>query len=95
MNTVDAIVKRDDPRAEQIVGDTRRFDCGKAGNIASVGYAASTAMLLVTFRGGGRYVYSDVPMAVYEALRQAKSVGSAFATLVRQGGYEFRKLDDD
>lgn len=79
------------PRAEQVIGDTRRFAC-KSSNIANVAYAANASRLLVTFNNGGRYVYREVPAPVYEALRLATSVGSAFSVLVRKGAFEFEKL---
>ncbi len=51
------------------------------------GYDASTQTLAVRFGPGGVYHYKDVPQSVYDELRAAKSIGSAFSSLVR-GQYD-------
>ena len=49
--------------------------------------------LTVDFRSGRTYRYMDVPESVYDDLLNAPSVGQTFATLVRQGGYVFEKVE--
>jgi hypothetical protein len=40
--------------------------------------------LWITFRGSARYVYYDVPAAVFDALCNAHSTGVAFNELVKE-----------
>jgi hypothetical protein len=43
--------------------------------IERVGYNDETRALSIWFRGGRRYVYSDVPRSVYDDLCRAQSAG--------------------
>jgi hypothetical protein len=43
--------------------------------IERVGYNAETRRLSIWFKGGRRYIYSDVPAEVYEDLCGASSAG--------------------
>ena len=77
------------PRAEQTVGDTRRFEA--AGGWA-VAYATNTRRLVVTIpRNPTPYVYLDVPPDEYQLLLAAPNMGAAFA-LFRKAGYAFSKV---
>jgi hypothetical protein len=46
--------------------------------ISQVKYDEATRELVVLFKSGGRYVYSEVPHAAYEALMSAESIGKYF-----------------
>ena len=77
------------PRAEQMVGDTRRFEA--AGGWA-VAYATNTRRLVVTIpRNPTPYVYLDVPPDEYQLLLAAPNMGAAFA-LFRKQGFVFEKV---
>ena len=39
--------------------------------------------LAIWFRGSGKYVYSDVPRAIYDALARAKSAGAFFNQCIK------------
>ena len=62
-----------------------------SSNVLTIGHSALTLDLDVTFHNGGRYRYLGVPRAIFEDLLRAPSVGSALATLVKDGGYRFVK----
>ena len=47
-------------------------------DLSIVGYDAKKQELEVTFKGGGVYVYSNVPEVVYQALMLAESHGLYF-----------------
>lgn len=82
-------------RAETAIDEvTRQFDCPESSNVSGVGYNDRDGELFVTFaRSPGVYVYADVPRRLYEALRRARSVGSALDVFIKKAGYEFRKED--
>ena len=48
--------------------------------------------LYVAFTNGGLYRYSGVQESVMQQLINADSVGSAFAVLVKNAGYEFEQI---
>lgn len=54
-------------------------------------YDARSRQLTITFRGGSRYVYFDVPRAVYEDLRAAPSAGRYFDAHIRDR-YAFQRI---
>lgn len=63
----------------------------KSSNIAVVKYDQDREVLIVEFKRGGTYEYSEVPEAIYEELIQAESVGKTFNEIVRNE-FDFRKL---
>ena len=50
----------------------------KSSMISRIAYDDADEVLSIWFRETGRYVYSGVPAAVYEALRSAPSAGRYF-----------------
>ena len=50
----------------------------RSKDIAIVGYDAGTALLEVTFRGGGVYQYTKVPAEIHQELMRAESHGTYF-----------------
>lgn len=48
--------------------------------------------LTVGFTNGSLYTYEGVPTRVVLSLITAESVGKAFHTLIKQGGYEYKKV---
>ena len=59
-----------------------------SSNIKSVGYDAEAKSLEIEFANGNVYAYAGVPPVTHSALISAKSVGAAFATMVR-GKFEY------
>ena len=64
----------------------------ESSNVDRMGYDPDARELVVEFKNGGRYVYFEVPPAVYGALEQAPSVGRYLANSV-QPNYESRKQE--
>jgi hypothetical protein len=60
-----------------------------------VKYERETARLVVQFGEDSFYEYDAVPGDVVLDFMFADSIGSAFATLVKKGGFQFRKLPAD
>jgi hypothetical protein len=54
-----------------------------SSNIAEVGFDEPTQTLEVLFVGGRLYSYAHVPRAVFDALMEAPSIGSYFATAIK------------
>jgi hypothetical protein len=51
--------------------------------IERVGYNDETHNLSIWFKGGGRYIYSDVPRSIYDALCEAGSVGRFVGEVIK------------
>jgi hypothetical protein len=62
-----------------------------SSNLASVGYDEATKTLEVEFKKGSTYQYEDVPQSEYERLMDAESVGSYFASNIKDR-YTCRKV---
>lgn len=52
--------------------------------IARIAYDEEEKALSIWFRETGRYIYSNVPGAVYEGLRKAPSAGRYFNACIRR-----------
>lgn len=65
----------------------------KSSNILSVGHNPYTKTLEVEFRHGDVYRYKDVPRSTYKELIEAESVGRYFGKNIREGGYEYEKVE--
>lgn len=52
--------------------------------IERIAYDEEARALGIWFRGSGRYLYSDVPRAIYEGLKAAPSAGRYFNEHVRR-----------
>lgn len=82
--------------------ETRTFESPDSSNVVRASWTGSPELqgleaageLRVTFRNGESYAYSSVPVIVFDRLRTAESVGKAFHTLVRQGEFTPRRLDE-
>ena len=88
-------IKADFP-PEKATGGEVLVPCTASSNIQSFRYYEGGA-LDITFQGGGRYQYSDVPPEVYEALRAAisdklGSVSKVFQDRIR-GYFRYEKLE--
>jgi KTSC domain len=59
--------------------------------IERVDYNAERCLLFVTFTGGRRYIYFDVPESAYRAFLAAPSPGQFFNTEIRDR-YAFHAL---
>ena len=55
----------------------------RSSNIDSIGYDEDNETLEVEFNKGGVYQYSNVPLAIYEELINAGSIGVYFAANVK------------
>jgi len=62
-----------------------------SSNVAEVGFDSETGSMGMKFLNGSEYEYDDVPAAIYEAVKDASSVGSTFAQLVKNN-YSYRKV---
>ncbi len=62
-----------------------------SSNISSIGYDENSNTLEIEFRSGAIYQYFDVPLNVFEGLRDAESKGQYFAQNVK-GYYRFVKV---
>ncbi len=60
--------------------------------IRSLSYDDETATLFVTFVDGDLYAYRDVPEAVFEAFRAARSKGGFFAARIRNR-YAYQRME--
>ena len=67
------------PKASPVISMTA---C-KSSNISHHGYDAESKTLAITFSSGATYHYPNVPQEKIDALGKCKSVGSFFATDIR------------
>lgn len=68
-----------------------------SSNLFATDYDEDRNILIVTFRNadgtaGGKYAYEGVPADVHGSLLTAESAGAAFHKLIRQGGFEYKKV---
>lgn len=61
----------------------------RSSMIARIAYDDAARTLCIWFREAGKYVYEDVPRAVYDTLRAAPSAGRTFNSEVK-GRYRCR-----
>lgn len=69
----------------------RTFSTDRSSNIKGLSYDDMNNSLVVEFKNGGKYLYEDVPIELYESFVKADSVGKFFFANVR-GKYKFQKL---
>ena len=62
-----------------------------SSNISSIGFDEESSTLEVEFHSGTVYQYFDVPLSIYESLRDAGSKGQYFAQNIK-GYYRFVKI---
>ena len=55
----------------------------KSSNIEQVGYDAKEKILIIKFKKGTAYEYSNVPQSVYKNLMGAPSIGKQFIATVK------------
>lgn len=55
----------------------------ESSTIAGSAYYPSHELLTLTFKRGGQYTYQPIPLALYQELVGAESIGKAFAALVK------------
>lgn len=65
----------------------------QSSNIQDVSYDAKSQTMVVTFHGGSKYLYRDIPDGVYQRLISAGSKGSYFAQYIRNN-YQGSKISD-
>lgn len=66
-----------------------------SSNINQIRYDKDTKDLYVEFHSGGVYKYLDVPYEVFQVISNSESIGKAFHSLIKKGGYEFEKIGDN
>lgn len=62
-----------------------------SSNIKSIGYDEGSSTLEVEFHSGSIYQYFDVPLNIYNELREAGSKGQYFAKQIK-GYFRFAKV---
>jgi hypothetical protein len=63
-----------------------------SSNLSRAGYDAKTKTLLIHFKNGSVYHYSNVPKEIYEGIFLDASPGNFFREHVTKGGYGYKKL---
>jgi hypothetical protein len=66
-----------------------------SSNISSIGYDSQRKVLEVRFHNGLTYQYFDVPTYLHQELMNASSHGKFLHRYIINGGYAYRKLDED
>lgn len=67
-----------------------------SSNITNINYKAKKKILTVDFANGGKYEYAEVPPGIFTAFKLAvkekESIGSLFSKLVKNSGFEAKKI---
>jgi len=63
-----------------------------SSNILAAGYDKDKRELKITFKSGATYIYSNVPMALYEGIFTSESAGKFVQQYIVKGKYKFNKL---
>ena len=58
---------------------------------SKIGYSEAHETLVLVFRGGGTYLYTGVPVSVWQSFRGAESLGRFFNTKIK-GNYPSEKV---
>jgi len=56
----------------------------KSKIILKIGYDEEKQELVVVFKTGKRYLYSNVSKSEFKAIIEAESIGSAFTTIIKK-----------
>lgn len=64
----------------------------ESSQVKSHGYDAATRTLAVEYKSGGVYHYHDVPPATYDAMKEAKSVGSFIGKSIK-GVHKYARIE--
>ena len=68
-------------------------DAVNSTSIKSIGYDSKLKKMEVEFKKGTVYTYSDVSEEVYDTLMTSESIGKAFASLIKSGGFSYEKTE--
>ena len=67
----------------------------KSTSLRGYSYDPKTQSLVVTFKNGGTYRYSNVPPNIARAMKRNKSVGKTLHRRVKKGGFEYKKMAEE
>lgn len=62
----------------------------ESSNVEALGYDEATQELHIQFKGGGLYIYEQVPEEVHDQITRASSIGRAIQQLLKPS-YTFRR----
>jgi len=62
----------------------KSFTDEQSSNVREIEYFPSVKHLKVTFKGGSRYQYNDVPQEVFDQALDAISIGSFFSSKIKR-----------
>ncbi len=63
-----------------------------SSNLSRAGYDEKTKSLIVRFKNGSIYHYSNVPKEYYNGIFQDSSPGNFFRENIAKGGYKYKKI---
>lgn len=63
-----------------------------SSNVKSIGYSVKDNVLEVEFTNGSVYQYPNVPFKLFIEIKNSTSVGSAFYSKIRKGGFVHRQI---
>ncbi len=64
-----------------------------SSNIGTIGYDKEKNRLCIQFQNGKCYEYTDVPQETFVDVITAESMGKAFNTLIKNGGFEYKQIE--
>lgn len=65
----------------------------RSSNIQQISYDPKEQILTVWFHSGAVYMYSDVPMDLFQEMMKADSIGKFFHSRIRSE-FKFQRVDD-
>jgi hypothetical protein len=68
------------------------FETVASSTIQAMAYDPDTLVMGIIFKNGSEYHYDDVPPATYSTVRNAVSIGAAFAEHVKKAGFKFTRI---
>ena len=69
-----------------------RVPIDNSSRVFSAGYDPEARQMEVEYRSGGVYVYDNVDQDVYDGLIEASSAGAYIDSVIKGGGYIFRRV---
>ncbi|RLC98572.1 MAG: hypothetical protein DRI46_11095 [Chloroflexi bacterium] len=68
------------------------FSTEGSTRVTGITYDTVLLKLTVQFKRGGSYVYEEVPLEVFNALKTSPSIGKAINGILKTGDFKYYKL---
>lgn len=68
------------------------YHCEQSSNLLTFDYDADQKMVIIEFKGGGKYIYMNVPQEIVDKFYESESKGKYFHQFIK-GKFTFEKIE--